>query len=416
LKIIPDKTEYSKRDKIKLELIFPEDSKAIVANLSISVFEDLPGDDINLSLRNYLSTKPGNSGSRKFTNIENGRFLPEEKGEIISGWVINQLSGIAVANSCVFLSAEDSVVNLQYNFSDLNGFFRFLLKDYYFGKDIVFSVKDNAPNKKLKIELEDKFEIKNNYLPINYEANLALKDYILKSQDIVNIQKIYDAVYKAEIKKQFKSSIICPRLYYKPYYSVKPSDFIPLVDFIDITREILPPQLRLSKQNTRYYANMADENQHLFLNEEPVIFLDGVLIDNINQIIQLGSDKIKMVDLICTRYNYGNLIFPGILAVYSSSKEIKNIQPFDNSIRLQLEKFHPYSVFTTRMHSGDSSAVNPDFRQLLYWNPNIDISQNHTQVPEFYASDHSGNYFIMVEGISSDGVPISVTTKIKVKQ
>ncbi len=160
---------------------------------------------------------------------------------------------------------------------------------------------------------------------------------------------------------------------------------------------------------------MADENQHLFLEQEPAVFLDGVLVDDINQIINLGSGKVKKVEMVCTRYNYGELLFPGILAVFSKNNEIENIQPRPVSLRVQLESYHAYSVYTSQTYEKASSDNQPDFRQLLYWNPDIEISNNYIQIPEFYASDHSGNYIIEVEGISSDGVPISATAKIMVK-
>ena len=413
--VTPDKSEYNKREKINLVLKFFESESGVPADISISVFEEVPGTDNKLSIRNYLSMKPGDSLSLKFPDPEKWRFLPELKGEILQGKVIDQDSRGAVANSCVFLSVKDSVVNLKYDYSDANGLFRFLLNDYYDGKDLIFSLKDNPANKKYKIELEDKFELDNIFKSLKYQENPYLKDYILKSQDIVSIQKVYQAASATEIKKQFKTNIICPRIYYKPSYSISPDDFVPLNDFVDISREILPPQLRIRKHNDKYSADMADENQHLFLEQEPAVFLDGVLVDDINQIINLGSGKVKKVEMVCTRYNYGELLFPGILAVFSKNNEIENIQPRPISLRVQLESYHAYSVYTSQTYEKASSDNQPDFRQLLYWNPDIEISNNYIQIPEFYASDHSGNYIIEVEGISSDGVPISATAKIKVK-
>jgi hypothetical protein len=103
------------------------------------------------------------------------------------------------------------------------------------------------------------------------------------------------------------------------------------------------------------------------------------------------------------------------LFLYSTAWEINNTQPFASSIRLQLQKYHPYSVYTPPDYAKQVSKSRPDFRQLLYWNPDIIISQNQSQLLEFYTSDHSGNFTIRIEGITSDGNPISITAKIKVK-
>lgn len=415
LNVIPDKTEYKKRSKISLTLKFPDNAYRLMANISISVFEEVPGMDNSRFGENYLSLKTDSSQYARHPGHENWKFLPEVKGEIIQGKITDQATHKALTNTCVFLSAKDSVVNLQYNFTDTNGLFRFLLNDYYDRKDLIFSVKSNPVTNKIKIEPEDKFKLKHSFSPLVYQENLDLKEYILKSQDIVTIQKIYQMAYSLDLKKPFISNIICPKIYFKSSYIVKPGDFMPLNDLLDMSREIIPPQLKIRKHEGKYYANMADENQHKYLEQEPAIFLDGILINDINQIINFGSDKIKRLELVCARFNYGELILPGILAVFSKKPEIANMQAFPVSLHFQLEAYHPYSVFSSPTYTGESSDHKPDFRQLLYWNPYIEISNEQIQIPEFYASDHSGNYLISIEGISSDGLPVCAFAKFKVK-
>jgi hypothetical protein len=410
-----DKPEYNKRDKIKLALKFPDHFSRALANVSISVTEEVPGLGKDISIGAYLFMQESKSDSVKSLYPGNSGYLPEQKGEIINGNVRDQLSHAIISNSCVFLSAVDSVVNLQYCYTDANGLFRFLLNDYYDGKDLIFSIKDNPENKKYKIELEDKFELKSVFKPIKYEEYKLIKEYILKSQDILSIQKIYKPISATEIKKQFKANNICPRIYSRPYFKVNPGDYVPLNDFAELSREILPPQFKMRKQNGKYYASMADENQHLYMEHEPVVFLDGVYIDNINQIIQMGSNKIKRVDMLCCRFNYGEIVFPGILAVFSKNNEIANIQTNPTTLRVQLETYHAWSVYTAPMAVKGNPDHQPDFRQLLYWNPDIEISPQQNQVPEFYASDHSGSYIIRIEGISSEGVPISAVARFSVK-
>jgi hypothetical protein len=413
--VIPDKTEYNKREKINLDLKLPESTSGALADISISVFEQVPGTGDRLSICNYLSDKSDDSISHRYPDLQKLRFLPEMKGEIIQGRVIDQETRKAVANSCVFLSVNDSIINLKFDYSDEKGLFRFLLNDYYAGKDLFLSIRDHPADKKLIIEPDDKFELDHNFKPLKYQGNPYLKEYILRSQDIVSIQKVYQAASAMEIKKQFRTGNICPRVYYKPSYSVKPSDFVPMNDLVDISVEILPPVLRIRKHNDNYSARMADENQHIFMEQDPVIFLDGVTIDDISGIIHLGSDKIKRIEMVCTRYIYGELLFPGILAVFSKNSEIDNIQPTPGSLRMQLDAYHPYSVFTPRNYINENVANQPDFRQLLYWNPDLEISKDNNQKLEFYASDHSGNYIIEVEGISADGIPICAIAKIRVK-
>jgi hypothetical protein len=415
LKITTDKTEYNKREKINLSLNFSPNLLTDSANLSISVSEDVPGISNYSSIGNYLILNLVNFSPQQSNAGINYRFLPELKGEIIQGKVIDLDSKDAVADYYVFLSATDTLVNLQYDVTDTSGMFRFLLNDYYYDKDLYFSIKDISAGRRLKIIPEDKFELKNDFEAPQYHENQFVKEFILKSQDIVTIQKTYDVTAVREINNHSKPNFSCPQLYYKPSYRIFPADFVPLNDFAEISKEILPPQFNLKKHNDLYTANMADENQHQYMDQQTVIFLDGVYIDNINQLIKLGSDKVKRIELVSTRFNCGELIFPGILAVFSKNNEIKNIQPNSSSLRIQLETYHPYSGFTNQSYAKEIPGNQPDFRQLLYWNPALEIYSGISLVPGFYASDHSGNYTIRIEGITSGGVPVSVRTRIKVK-
>lgn len=413
--ISPDKTEYCHREKINLVIKLPGNLSGLQADVSVSVSEDAPGTDGNISICDYLSVPSRDTIPMISTETDGYTFLPEVKGEIIQGRVIDQNSREAVADACVFLSVKDTLVDLKYDYTDANGLFRFLLNDYYDGKDLIFSIKDPG-GRKLKIEPGDKFELINGFEPLKNPVNPGLKDYIIKSQDIVSVQKVYQTVSVKAAEKQFNTGIACPQLYYKPSYCVYPADFMPLNDFVEISGEILPPQLRIRKINDKYVASMADEKLQMFLDQEPVVFLDGVLINDLNQIIRMGSSKIKKVEMVCTRYVYGELVFPGILAVFSTNDEIENMQPCPVSLRMRLEKYHPYSGFTTPVNEEQYPDNKPDFRQLLYWNPDVRIKEDYIQIPGFYASDHSGNYIIRVEGVTFDGNPVSATAKISVKQ
>lgn len=409
-----NKTEYNKREKIDLSFAFLTELPGDSANFSISVTEDIPGMSNDFTLYKFLNEYKINSGLQASSGSEITGFLPEQKGEIIQGLVIDTQTKKTVANALVFLSVSDSMVNLQYCYTDSSGKFRFLLNDYYQSKDLYFSVKDIPDEKHFTIIPEDKFEIKNNIEISQFPENDFLKEYIRKSQDIVNIQKTYEVNTSREIAVQFKPG--CgPRLFYKPSYTILPADFVPLNDFAEIAKEIIPPQLNLRKRNETYTATMADENLHLFMDEEPVVFLDGVCIENVNQLIMLGSDKVKRIELVCSRYICGDLIFPGILAVFSKANEIRNIHPNSSTLHLQLEPYYRNSNFEHPDYSKGIPGNQPDFRQLLYWNPSLEISPDHNPVAGFYTSDHSGNYTIRIEGITSAGIPISVSTRLKVK-
>lgn len=415
ISVSTDKTTYSRREKISISLDLPKATRGDTARLSVSVSEAAPA---SLSYSsNYQNLRRGfqNPMQSQQSDTKKAGFLPEVNGEIIQGQVIKQGSKKPVANTLVYLSALDTIVSLQYTVTDSCGMFRFLMTDYYYDKDLYFSIKDDAKETNFQIIIDDKFGLQNAFKSSTEEGNPALKEFILKSQEMVTIQKAYEAESTPKSGKQFVPASGCPQLYYKPNYCIYPADFLPLNDFAEIAREILPPQFSLKKRNDIYSVNLADETRHEYFEQEPKVFLDGVYIDNINQLMKLGSDKVKRIELVCSSFNIGDLIFPGILAVFSKTNEIRNIKPNASTIHMKLQAFDANSGSSASLKTNEFPTYQPDFRQLLYWNPNIEFSENHFQLPEFNASDHEGNYIITIEGITSGGTPVSATSRINVK-
>jgi len=411
LRLFTDKTTYRQGEKVSITLGNNLPGTQQHAFLSVSVYEETPGISTDYTISNYLFLNKSN-------NIDHQKplsytYLPEIKGEILKGKVIDTKTQKRVTEACVLLSSPDTIINLQYAYTNNKGIFQFLLNDYYNGKELIFSIKDVSANKNFKIEIEDEFSLNTSFKGGRFSENADLKNYILKSQDIVYIDKTYQVKNVEEENVPLINNPICPKLNYNPIKSVYPADFVSLPDFTEIAREILPT-VKVRKRKDIYVADIIDTENHLFFNKNPALFLDGVLIDNINQIISFGSDKIEKIDVISTERIFGDLKFPGIIAVFSKNKEIKNINPNQTSIRVMNDSYHPYSIFSENNKINTEPGLLPDFRQLLYWNPNFVITSLQNSGFEFYTSDHIGNYIIKVEGITSEGIPVSASTKIQI--
>ena len=57
----------------------------------------------------------------------------------------------------------------------------------------------------------------------------------------------------------------------------------------------------------------------------------------------------------------------------------------------------------------------PDYRNTLYWNPDVRTDVNGRAELEFYTSDEAGDYILLVEGYTSDGHRGSATLLFSVK-
>ncbi len=103
---------------------------------------------------------------------------------------------------------------------------------------------------------------------------------------------------------------------------------------------------------------------------------------------------------------------------FTSRRGIKNVEAFlsDGLQRLHLKGY----AVTKEFYSPDYSDSKPtiektDFRNTLYWNPNIWTSKNGKAKVDFFNSDQPGGVKIVVEGFTTDGRLCRGTCSYEVK-
>jgi len=58
----------------------------------------------------------------------------------------------------------------------------------------------------------------------------------------------------------------------------------------------------------------------------------------------------------------------------------------------------------------------PDFRNTLYWNPTAKADKTGKTSIKFWTSDFVSDFEIVIQGVSPEGKPFSITKIIKVKK
>jgi len=186
-----------------------------------------------------------------------------------------------------------------------------------------------------------------------------------------------------------------------------------LTDFIDISKEIIPA-LKIWKVQGKYVSGYLNLQNHENINTEPAIFLDGIPIDDINQIINLGSGDIKSIQSLNVVRYFGEMSFTGILSLFSKNLVITNIQFKTPAIRYQALSSQPYTE-PEPFKTANTMDHNPDLRQLLLWEPDKILKKNETVQLECYSSDLTGTYRINIQGITANGKPLSASAVFIIK-
>ncbi|MBP1637345.1 MAG: hypothetical protein H6Q18_134 [Bacteroidetes bacterium] len=400
-----NKKSFSTREKVSVHI----NKTNIKTNFSVSVYENSTIQFSNYSIFETLN----NSHNQLISNQQNIKYPVEKNTKILRGRVFDTITGENINKATVLLSCIDTVPNLEYTTTNANGIFQMPLENYYDGKELFFTIRDIPDNEHWKIVIEDEFFLSGNWKPtLNYDV-APYKDFLLKSQNIASINMIYqtnnDSIYSQPTTKKS----ICPQLYYCPVKSLLLSDYASLNDFNEIVVELLP-QVNIHKENGKYKISVLNGSQKMLSNSDIAIFLDGVYVDDVNKIMKLGSDQITKIDVLNTERVIGNFEYRGVISIITKSNEMMRTMPAPYSLRIKNNKTSSFKNY--KMDNLDSITKKniPDFKQLLYWNPNLETKENERTDFEFYTSDNEGNFIINLEGITDEGHPISYSLHIQV--
>ena len=420
LVIHPEKRTFTQRDKITSSIGSGNTSFSTISHLSVSVSEIVPGIPHVTSISEYFHniSIPGKAAEPK-ENI--CYYYPEIYGPVIQGRVLHEShsdvkldsvnSGHSgeTKNYTVLVSTADSIVNMQYTKTDSLGSFRIHLNPYYEGKDLFIKLKENA---EATIDPDNKFILNEPYNPSDRYNIVGVRSALLRSGSIVQIQKFYNEKATISIVKDFYPGKIVPRVYFNHYSTIFPADFTELNDFIEISKEIVPA-LKVRKAGDRYVSGFINFQDNINRNAEPEIFVDGVPVDDISQIINLGTRQVNRIETLQATRVFGEMYFSGILAVFSKNFMINKIQFKTPAVKMQALLSQAYSKPEPFKPTENSRHI-PDLRQLLLWEPELILNKNEKQQVECYASDLTGKYRINVQGITSDGFPVNGSAIINV--
>ena len=130
-----------------------------------------------------------------------------------------------------------------------------------------------------------------------------------------------------------------------------------------------------------------------YFDETPLILIDGIPVRNLNVIKDMGTQDIKRVEICQSERYYGNLRFPGIVAIYTTKSDYSRIPDSDQFVRLKLEAIQ----IQAKLAEPEKSEPDvPDLRQTFYWNPSV-VPQE-TLAVNFSTSSILGKFKIVVRG------------------
>jgi len=387
------------KSRINIEADVPDDHRG---RFTVSIAPEKAYLPHNRSLREYLSALEEYFPAHDPATQPFPYFM-ETDGVIVSG-IVTGNNGQAAPGARVTLSKIDTIVNLKYADACAGGLVHFLLDPYYDGSRLFFSVLPGEDNTGKTLRLFDQTEVGFPFAVPENNPGREQKELLARSQEIVRIQKAYEINHHI-LSRDTDKEMFPPLVYSEANDTFYPEEYIPLNDVYEITRELISPW-RIRGRGEEAVHLMTDATLRQRMNDTPVFFADGVITGNILPYLELGSEDLLKIEAHDYNWQYGNMSFPGIIGIFTKDPEFHFDHLRENYVTMVADNPAVSLRFKSPEHPETTNYDKPDARQILLWEPDMDIQGGQTVSLPFYTSDIGGRYVVTLQGITDRGEPV----------
>jgi hypothetical protein len=428
--------EFSSRKNVRITVNSADESKApVAADMSVSIYRldslqsmqnqtidnyfwlssELKGNiespgyyfsgkgaDVEEALDNLMLTH----GWRRFTwqDVLNAskpvyHFVPEYKGHIIYGIVTNNKTGLPASNVVTYVSVPGSRIQLYSGRSDSLGNVRFYTQDFYGPNEIVLQTEGTGDTTyKLQVlsPFSDKYSSENlPSLQLDERIKTLLSEYNVGTQ----VQNNFNG---ERLKHFFAPFIDTASFFGKPDVQYLLDNYTRFSTMEEVLREYVYEVL-VRRQKDNFRLIVTDADNRIFL-DDPLTLFNGVPVFDANKIIKYDPLNVKKIEVVKRKYFYGPSIFNGIVNFVTYSPDpnmLSDLSPMImeyEGLQYQREFYSP--VYETQEQI---SSRLPDFRNVLYWSPNVQTNTQGKTEFNFFTSDLKGKYIAIIQGVDRSG-------------
>lgn len=410
--LVFDKKLFSKREKVNFSL---RNYKGYLGNGAYSICIKKKGLPEAYATTNAIEFAGNylNVAKEVDLNVGDSLFLPEQRGELLYGKVLDGTTKAPMTQTPVVVSLPGKEFVLKFSTTDDAGnFYTYLRKDYK-EQMAVIQVEDSDKNADIQMKSPRRLDIsKLKFGSFKMKPDLA--DYIRKRSIENQIENQFfglkpDSVLLGDPIDPFDGGI--PETFTLDEYTRFPT-------FQETLVEILNNAGYRNNPNGHDYIRIAQDFETF--NEEynsfpAIVLFDGVYIANHEAMKAYDARKIKSISLIRDQFQLANKEYQGIMAVETFDGDYFNQFSGRNGVQAEIVKPAPKKNYYVQTYEvNDPFSRIPDYRSLLLWKPIVVVEGNSLDF-EFFTSDVAGEYEVIVDGFTSYGKPISFAKNIRVQ-
>jgi len=352
-------------------------------------------------INDYLIFYPESDDFINHQATKENLFLPELTGQLLSGTLLSNATGEPLKNENVILSFVGKSARCKFTKTDSEGKFNFVT-DEYGTKEIVIEPMQTGL-KDYSVEIGTPFmDAITRYKAVPFYPDTTRLADINKAIISMQVKGIYDPFVKASASLPGNKAV--QDFYDKPVETIVLSNYIELTSLREVIKELVPG-LMIYRKDGRSYFRMVNESQNPMFETPPMVLVDGVVFDDIDKILAMSPRDIEKIDVLKSRYFISDIVIEGIVSFVTQKGNLSTLE-FDRSLfRQEYQSMQLPFRFYSPDYSLDSvrNGRIPDYRNTLYWNPDLRTGEDGRAEVEFYTSDEAGEYLIIIEGITADG-------------
>jgi hypothetical protein len=331
------------------------------------------------------------------------QFAPEYNGHVITGKITNIKTGLPGKIIDGFITVPGTNTQFRNAISDDQGRIKFEMKQFFGSKEIIAQT-NSQQDSEYRIDIASPFIDKYSTVPISHF-----------SMPLTNPRTLLYASINSQVQNLFINDTLhrfkMPILDTSAFYG-EPDDKYLLDNYTRFTtiEEIIQEYVQgvtISKREGKLFFAVSDEFYTGKFNNDPLILIDGAPIFDIDKFINNYDPlKIYKLEVVKRKYIYGYKSFDGILNFTTYNGDLAGFELDPNAVVLDYEGLQLERQFYSPKYQNGEQTIShlPDFRNLLYWAPELKTNILGKLQTDFYTSDLPGKYAIMLQGIDSTGL------------
>lgn len=431
--------QYKLRSLVSIPFtVAPATNEIVPANMSIAVFKTDSlnnGDDLNIDTYLWLTSElKGNIESPeyyfsstsevisdevdraldnlllvqgwsrfKWGEVLNSKqkftYLPEYDGHLVTGQ-LNDAYGKPAPNITAYMGVPGKRLQLYGSTADSNGRLLFNTKQLYGPGEIVVQTNTEVDST-YKISINSPFseQYSSSKLPafkLNKQWQKALESNSMDMQ----VQNIY----VPNKLRQYIAPIVDSAVYFgndhKKYFLENYTRFTTMEEVLrEYVVEVL---VGITKKRVHFTVLNGGE----FTREQPMVILDGVPIFNLDRVFAIDPLKIRELDMMKYKNYWGPITSNGVINMVSYKGDMAGFDIDPKAVVLDYEGMQLQREFYSPVYQTPEQQKSrvPDFRDVLYWAPDVNTDATGKANVSFYTSDKPGKYIAVIQGIDNDGL------------